>query len=508
MTHITDKTNRRRTDLHILSHEIRTPLNGILGLLTMLEDQALPDSARNILNRIELSAETLNQHLINAIEVQRIASNQVIFTQREYSLLEVAESSVKLYAAEAESKGVELTLQFDPRLIGRSFIGDPERLLQILSALVSNAVKFTDSGRATLVVGLREEKATTSEVVFRVIDSGIGIPEEEIPSVVQAHYQIESAIKGRPPGSGAGLYIVNNLLKLLNSSLNISSNQTGSQVSFVLDLPAANSNAKQWQTTHSHSSIHLIATADAQLELITATLAHFGLDVRISDSLTAAEINEEADLRIIDYRLAAQNLELFRHLNETARPNAICLLSTDFEPATAMLAKNCRQWNTPYLPSDLFSIAQAAGVLESVTSDFGSKQAKRAALPEDLSPFTILCVDDSPTNLIVLMGALTKLGFKRVLRAIDGQDAVEVMRAHPEVDLILMDFHMPKLNGAQAARQIREEGSTAPILGVTALSEADLNTQLSDGDFDHVMTKPVRIPVLSEALARYLGADT
>src|SRR5210317_1744645 len=171
---MTDKSHRRQADIHVLSHEIRTPLNGIIGLLSMLEDQHLPDSARSIVKRIELSAETLNQQLNNAIEVQRIAANKVIFAQRPYPLLRVAESSVRFYAAEAESKGVELTLQFDPRLMGKAFLGDAERLLQILSALVSNAVKFTDSGSVTVVVGLRKEKSAASQVLFTVIDTGIG----------------------------------------------------------------------------------------------------------------------------------------------------------------------------------------------------------------------------------------------------------------------------------------------------------------------------------------------
>ncbi len=496
--------NRRLTDLHVLSHEVRTPLNGILGLLTMLEEHELPDATRSLLNRIELCAEGLNQHLNNAIEVQRIASNKVVFTHRDYSLLQVAESSIRLYSAEAESKGVDLMLQFDPRLIGKNFIGDQERLLQILSALVSNAVKFTDNGSVTLVVGLRKEKATTSQVIFRVIDSGIGIPEEEIPLVVQSHYQIASATKGRPPGSGAGLYIAHNLLKLMSSSLEIRSNPAGTQVNFTLDLPASNARATNWQQKQSHSRIQFIAPASAQTELNIATLGHFGMDVTTSDSLTVAEVSAEADLRIIDYRLAAKNLVLFRHLTDTARPNTICLLSTEFEPATAMLAKNCRQLNTPYLPSDLVSIAESADLLEPVAVETASDQTKPATLPEDLSSFCILCVDDSPTNLIVLVGALAKMGFKRVLRAVDGQDAVEVMRAHPEVDLILMDFHMPRLNGAQAARQIRDEGCTAPILGVTALSETDLSNQLSVGDFDLLITKPIRTPILSEALTRCL----
>ena len=502
---MTDKSHRRQADIHVLSHEIRTPLNGIIGLLSMLEDQHLPDSARSIVKRIELSAETLNQQLNNAIEVQRIAANKVIFAQRPYPLLRVAESSVKFYAAEAESKGVELTLQFDPRLMGKAFLGDAERLLQILSALVSNAVKFTDSGSVTVVVGLRKEKSAASQVLFTVIDTGIGIPDDEIPLVTQANYQIESAIRGRPPGSGAGLYIASNLLKLMASKLEIQSNQAGTRVSYVLDLPASNSTAMLYKLKRPGQLVSIYAPASAQIELICSNLRNLGLRVSTEECLRAEALHRESALSLIDYRVVATNLPVFRRLTSTAPPGSLCLLSTEFEPATALLAEGCNQWNSPYLPSELLDICEGAGLIEASVSTASNVDHEQAQLPDDLSAFTLLCVDDSPTNLIVLVGALTKLGFKRVLRATDGEDAVRVMQQHPEVDLVLMDFRMPKLNGAEAAREIRANGSRVPILGVTALSEADLKAETRDEDFELVLTKPVRIPVLSEALARFLS---
>lgn len=504
MNSMTDEIKKHQSTLHVLSHEIRTPLNGILGLISMLEGQELPDAARSIVKNIELSAEALAQQLNNSIEVQRITANKVIFAQREYNLLQVAESSVRLYSAEAESKGVELTLQFDPRLIGKAFIGDAERMQQILSALVSNAVKFTDSGQATLVVGLRKEKIAASQVSFRVIDTGVGIPEAERPLVTRAGYQIESAIKGRPPGSGAGLYIADSLLKLMASSLEIKSNQAGTQASFLLDLPSSSNASVRYELRHQRHKIRIFSPPSAQIELIVATLRHLELEVITYTELSSEALSEEANLTLIDYRVAAKSLRLFRRLEIASPPDSLCLLSTEFEPATAMLAKGCKQWNTPYLPSDLLALSEKAKLITEVRDTANASNSALPSLPEDLSGYTLLCVDDSPTNLIVLVGALTKLGFRNVLRAKDGEIAVEVMREHPEVDLILMDFHMPRLNGAQAARQIREEGSHVPILGVTALSEADLQAEIRDDDFETVITKPVRIPTLSDALARFL----
>lgn len=490
------------TDIHVLSHEVRTPLNGILGSLAMLEEFELSDDVRTIISRMEIAAEGLNQQLNNAIEVQRIAAHKVIFAQRDYSLLEVAEASIRLYATEAESRGVDLTLQFDPRLHGKLFIGDQERLQQILSALISNGVKFTDSGSVTLVIGLRKEKAAASQVIFKVIDTGIGIPETELSFICDANYQVESAAEGRPRGTGAGLYIASNLLKLLASDLDIRSNTAGTQASFVLDLPASSNTLIRYSPGAETARVSVFSPPNAQVELLCSTLKSFNIKVSNQASLSSTNTKESVDLMLVDYRVAAQNLVLFRHLVQETPAEKLCLLSTEFEPATALLSKGCKQWNSPYLPSGLFELCLNAEVLKQNHQQADSNAV--ITLPEDLSSYTLLCVDDSPTNLIVLIGALTKLGFKRVIRAKDGQEAVEVMREHPEVDLILMDFHMPRLNGAQAARQIRQEGADIPILGVTALSEADLKSAVHDDDFQMVITKPVRVPILSEALARNL----
>ena len=496
------KPMRQHTDLHVLSHEVRTPLNGILGSIAMLDEFELSEEVRNIVSRIEIAAEGLNQQLNNAIEVQRIAAKKVIFAQRDYSLLEVAEASIRLFATEAESRGVDLTLQFDPRLHGKQFIGDQERLTQILSALISNSVKFTDSGSVTLVIGLRKEKVAASQVIFKVFDSGIGIPEAELPFICEASYQVESATEGRPRGTGAGLYIASSLLKLLASNLDIRSNTAGTQASFVLDLPASSSPTVGYNRSAETARVSVFSPPNAQIELLCSTLESFNVEVSAQASLSSANTADAVDLMLVDYRVAAQNLALFRRLVKESPVDKLCLLSTEFEPATALLSKGCKQWNSPYLPSGLFELCLKAEVLKQNHQQADSNAV--ITLPEDLSSYTLLCVDDSPTNLIVLIGALTKLGFNRVIRAKDGQEAVEVMREHPEIDLILMDFHMPRLNGAEAARQIRQEGADIPILGVTALSEADLKSEVQDDDFEMVITKPVRVPILSEALARHL----
>lgn len=499
-------TKRSSTpNLHIMSHEVRTPLNAITGLVSMLEDQHLSQETQQIVERLGINANALSQVLNTSIEVERIAQNRVVLAERVYSLQELVESCVRQYAAEAESRSVELTLQLDPKLIGKYFVGDPERLKQIFTALVSNAVKFTDEGSATLIVAIRKEKLHATQITVKVLDTGVGIPEVELESIFAAYYQIESAQKGRPTGTGSGLYIASNLLRLMNSELKVKSDTFGSEFGFTLDLTASDQGGLSWQTVSTTKRVRFVTPPSAQIELMSDLLKGLGIDVQRSTSLEQAASQPAADLTFIDYRAAGSELVLFREMVQHSDHKALCLLTSDFQPATALLGKGAQQWANPYLYSQLLNYCEAAGVVEKLIRSNTQENSSDGQLPSDLSNFTILCVDDSPTNLIVLIGALTKLGFGRVLKAKDGQDAVEVMRDHPEVDLVLMDFHMPRLNGAEAARAIRSGGSRAPIIGVTALSEADLESQIVDDDFDAVLTKPVNRQLLSETLGRWLS---
>ena len=499
---MTDKSEPR-ADIGVMSHEVRTPLNGLVGLLAMLKEYQLPEPAMRLVERMDISAETLLGVLNNTLEVQRIQARQVVFSKREFSLLDVAESCVRLYAADAESKGVELGLQFDPRLIGRSFIGDSERLNQIISALVSNATKFTQKGSVTLTVALREEKVTASRIIVKVDDTGAGIDPQELDKICTPYYQIPLADGSRPSGTGAGLFIVHGLLELMNSKLMIESAASGSSFSFTLDLPASNSTQKSWAVTRSDSKVSIYAPASAHIEIMMMLLSRCGVETERHSELKEEALIKPTSLTLVDYRVAAQNLPVFRTLVETLPRTALCVLTSEFEPATALLAKGAQQWCAPYLPSTLYRLCESADLIKLEQHETAAAN-EQMTLPEDLTSYSILCVDDSPTNLIVLVGALTKMGFNKVLRAADGQQAVEVMREHPEIDLVLMDFHMPRLNGAEAARKIREDGAKVAILGVTALSETDISSQISDNDFEQVITKPVRSETLERALARWL----
>ena len=488
-----------------LSHELRTPVHGVLGLIEMLKSETLTPAGERIVERLNATADSLMQILNGAVEAQRIAEGKVTLATRRYSLLDVVETAIKMYASEIEAKGVELCLQFDPRLLGREFIGDAERQLQVLAALLSNAAKFTDSGSITLVVALRQEKVSSTQVVIQLIDTGIGIEEEHVRLICELGYQVQSAQRGRPSGTGVGLYLAHNLLTLQNSRLQIRSNASGSSFSYTQDLPASTEPEFFWRATAGRPSVRILAPTGANFELMKQCLENQGIEVEYRQEFSPADLERPTDLCLLDYRLAASNLALFKSMRESLPSDALVVLTTEFEPATALLTRSAKSWYTPYLPSQLMALAEDAGVVERTQQDrtVGGGQ-QEFSLPADLSNYALLCVDDSPTNLIVLIGALTKLGFKKIIRAKDGLEAVEECKAHPEIDLVLMDFHMPRMNGSEAAQTIKSLGITVPILGVTALSESELNSQIGEGDFIEVLTKPVTLNVLSRSLAQHL----
>ncbi|HSG02551.1 MAG TPA: response regulator [Marinobacterium sp.] len=502
---IKDAKVRAPSALVTLSHELRTPLHGVLGFIEMLKGEPLPDSSANILDKLSNSAESLMQIFNAAVEAQRITNGEVNFASRRYALLQVVESAVKLHAPDIEAKGLNFSLQFDPRLLTSHFVGDAERQLQILAALLGNAAKFTDSGSITLVVALKREKLNSSEVIFKVIDTGIGIDQQDLELICDLGYQVETSQRGRPSGSGIGLFLVKNLLSLMSSDLQVESGSKGSTFSYTQDLMASTEPGFKWMTTKPNPVVRILSPPAAMFELMRDCLESLGISVEYRQTLQVSDLDSDAALTILDYRVAAADLTTFKALRDLLTPKRLVVMATDFEPATALLTRGTQRWMSPYLPSQLIKFAERAGVLEQqVVESEISSETKEAELPVELAPYTLLCVDDSPTNLIVLIGALTKLGFKRIIRANNGEEAVAACEAHPEIDLILMDFHMPRMNGAEASRAIRSLGIDIPILGVTALSDTDLYSQVGEGDFIEVLTKPVSTDALRMGIARHL----
>lgn len=491
-----------------ISHEIRTPLHAIMGLAELVKDEIISDTARRHMDKILVASEALLQTLNTSIDAARAGREGLQIEHRTFDLLPVLENATRMFALNAEAKGVSLNLQFDPRLHTTHYIGDAARLLQVISNLLGNAVKFTESGSITLWAALRKETSNGREIFFAVQDTGIGIPAEQIDRITQQFSQVISAQSGRPKGSGLGLFISKKIIELMGGKLDVRSSPEGSRFSFALPMSIAVSHDVAQPSLLPGTLVRVIAEPSVTSELLQSQLRGLGAHVDYSETLRVEHVRQLPDLTLIDVTAITRQPELWQTLQVQAPDNKLVLLCSELDERVSNLQADYLGWFSPHLPSELLEHCRRAGLLaggNARAQRFDEAKVATRLLKKNLC---ILCVDDSPTNLIVLKGALKKLGYEDLPQAVNGAKAVEFVTEGNAVDVIFMDFNMPILNGAQAAREIRKFNKSIPIIGLTALSEQEVATDTQAGDFDRVLTKPASAAQIDDAINTVLGGRT
>jgi len=478
--------------LSVISHEIRTPLHAIMGLTELLGDEVNTEAGHRLLNKIENASYALLQILNTSIDAGRAKESHLSIQMEECELQSVLERITSTFSLNAEFKGVSLSLRMDPRLIGRKLLTDCTRVQQILSNLVGNAVKFTDQGEIHVWATIRQETDTSLELLIIVEDSGVGIEERYLKSIFEPFEQVALDQSGRPQGSGLGLYICKELAELLGGELKVSSTpNVGSrfQLSFSVDKPD-NSRSDNLIKLSSSEKIAVVGPENVSSEVIIQLLQ--GLEGRVDyfNSLTPELFEHSYALTIVHSHMTKEQPDQWTKLQRVRTTNQLVLqcdeMDVDFKKPEGV-----RCWYQPYLPSDLIAFCKSAGVIE---GPFSNAQSFTNSAVTSLRPeISILCVDDSPTNLIVLNGALLKAGYSNVTMAKDGQDAVDKFIQNKKIDLVLMDYNMPKLNGIEAAEKIKDIDPEVKIICLTALSAEEVSIVKTRDVFDSIMTKPANV---------------
>lgn len=220
-----------------MSHEIRTPLNAIIGSVHLLMDEPHNAAQQEYLNIMKFSSETLMALVNDILDMNKLEANKIKIEQYPLLLKELVQCVQAAHSVRAESKGIQLLAEIDPALPA-IITGDAVRLAQILNNLVGNAVKFTDQGKVVIGLSLKEKTATSAKINFRVTDTGIGISKEAVGEIFSSYMQADTSITRRFGGTGLGLFITKNLIKLMNSKIQVTSELgVGSTFHFELNVP-------------------------------------------------------------------------------------------------------------------------------------------------------------------------------------------------------------------------------------------------------------------------------
>lgn len=497
-----------------MSHEIRTPLNGILGFTHLLQKSELTPRQLDYLGTIEKSADNLLGIINEILDFSKIEAGKLVLDSIPFNLRDLIQDTLTILAPAAHAKQLEL-VSLVYRDTPLSLVGDPLRLKQILTNLVSNAIKFTREGTIVVRAMVEDEHEDTAQLRISVQDTGIGLSPADVRTLFQAFSQADNSLSRQPGGTGLGLVISKRLIEQMGGEIGVDSTPgEGSQFWINLSLPKAHDDAEEMPL---QALLGRRAAIVDGHELARQALEHqledCGLSVSLFSSFeqllqgvqAASQAGQPFEFAVLGANLG--NLspdQLGQYHQQLERLGCQCVVLC---PTTEQALYH------PFLPNahgQLLSKPTCTRklrrlLLELVQPTRPSSEPRHTAgsrVPR------ILCVDDNPANLLLVQTLLEGMG-AAVVAVDSGFAAVQAVQDEP-FDLVLMDVQMPGMDGCACTEQIRrwetsQSGPPLPIVALTAHAMANEKRALLHSGMDDYLTKPISERQLAQVVMKWTG---
>ncbi|MFN3703306.1 ATP-binding protein [Thermomonas sp.] len=508
--------------LATMSHEIRTPLNGIIPMLDLLASSRLTMEQQEILRTASASAQQLLRIVDDILDYSKLEADRLELETTGFNLRELLHSVITLMERPAEAKNLHLTLFIDSsvRLPVR---GDPVRLRQILTNLISNAIKFTERGSVTVKVRRIGETPAQHQLRFEVQDTGIGIDAATRERLFQPFSQADASTTRLYGGTGLGLVISHRIVSLMGGRIGVES-QPGMGSTFWFEIPLLKvAGDMPSQQEDLHGGRVLLITTDQRLRMrLTLLLPNWGLRVTTVENTHDAlerlrQARAQGEPWVYSVVLAdlssirSTALSLARNMERRAQygdARLVYLRGDDVTSLELPLSATIVPRNIE--DADLRAVLSASGVSWS-HHEAHPEPAPRPPRAMPQRKTRVLLVEDNPVNLMVAQRLLQVLGVE-CDAAGNGQAALEKLDGG-DYDLVLMDCQMPVLDGYAATRRWREieqeRGAERrlPIVAMTANAMAGDRQKCLDAGMDDYLAKPVTRAELEQCVARWKGSN-